>query len=90
MGLKVSTVSGSTTLDASHNVVLASGTITINLPDASGIAGRVYTIKNTGSGTVTIDPSGSQTIDGAATLPLPQYQYRMIVSDGSNWAIIGQ
>jgi len=40
---------------------------------------------------VTIDPNGAETIDGAASFALSsQYDYALIVSDGSNWHIISK
>ena len=69
---------------------------TATLPDATTCAGRVYVIYhyNTGmlgSRYVTIDPNGSQTINGLTTFSL-QYTYDfssvMIQSNGSNWIII--
>ncbi len=80
------------------DVLLCSGSITITLFDAGGKtdanglqqnAGRRITVKNTGVGTITIDPAGSQTIDGASTKTLPtQYDVVELVSDGSNWFVI--
>lgn len=66
---------------------------TIALPSAVGIAGREYRIKKvsaTGGGrTVTIDPNGAETVDGAATFDLvSQYESITIVSDGANWFIV--
>lgn len=69
-----------------------SGAITINLPTASGISGRIYTIKKVDSSgnAVTVDPNGSETIDGAATYSLAtQWKYVTIQSDGTNWIVIG-
>jgi len=53
----------------------ASGNVTLNLPAASG-SGRVLTFKDTGaSGTCTVAPNGSDTIDGASSLVVStQYQ----------------
>ncbi|SDD23571.1 hypothetical protein [Williamwhitmania taraxaci] len=68
--------------------IIASGTIT--LPTATTIAGRNYTIKNTSTGNVIVATTNSQTIDGAATYTLSaQYKYVTVISDGSNWLIIG-
>ncbi len=39
---------------------------------------------NDGSGTITIDPAGSETINGAATLALLPNQYALVFSDGTN------
>jgi hypothetical protein len=69
---------------------------TATLPDATTCAGRIYVIYhyNTGelgSRYVTIDPNGSQTINGLTIFSL-QYTYDfssvMIQSNGSNWIII--
>jgi hypothetical protein len=68
-----------------------SGSITINLPDAIGITGRVYVIKKiSGAGNnVVIDASGTETIDGSLTNTIVvQYACIMIQSDGANWIII--
>lgn len=69
-------------------VYLASGTINVTMPTAVGNTAR-YTIKNVGAGTVTIDTTGVETIDGSLTAPLPvQYTSLDLVSDGTNWNII--
>ncbi len=66
------------------------GDFTISLPEAGNVEGKVLVLKNVGaSGTLTIDPSGSETIDGASTHGLAgQYDSIMIQSDGSNWHIL--
>ncbi len=67
------------------------GTITINLPTAVGITGRIYNIKKTDSSTnaVTIDGSGTETIDGAATATISfQYDSYTVQSNGTNWVIV--
>ena len=63
-----------------------SGNITVNLP--TSVDGKHYFIKNTGTGTLTIDGNSSETIDGALTQTLTQYESLHIVGDGSNWWII--
>lgn len=68
-----------------------SGDITITLPTAVGISGKVFNIKKTNSNanSVTIDANASQTIDGDLTqIITSQYDSVTIVSDGSNWHII--
>lgn len=73
--------------------------VTVNLPTASGKAGKEYIIKTTGvSGGIgldsylTIDPYLSETIDGDTTIVLnAKYSnFRHIVSDGTNWLLIGR
>ena len=62
-----------------------SGTFSINLPTAVGITGKVYIIKNSGSGLITIDPNGSQTIDGVTTYTMGGAESVQVISTGSNW-----
>lgn len=63
-----------------------SGNSTCNLPAAASVVGRTYLISKIGSNTATIDPNGSETIDGAATYtvttPVTIYAY------GGNWWIL--
>jgi hypothetical protein len=64
-------------------------TITITLPTAVGNSGRIHTIKNSGTGVITIATTSSQTIDGAATQSLlTQYSKITVQSTGANWIII--
>jgi hypothetical protein len=89
IAFKTSSISANTTLDGTYTHVFASGTITITLPTAVGISGRTYWIKRTGTGTITINTTSSQTIDGAASLSITaQYDSYTLVSDGSNWFIV--
>ena len=87
--LVVTSISSLYTAGADDNVILCDGTFTVTLPTAVGITGKEYNIKNIGSGTVTIDGDGSETIDEATTLDITvQYDSKRVVSDGSNWFII--
>jgi len=68
-----------------------SAAFTLTLPTAVGITGRVLTIKKIDStlNQVTIDGSGSETIDGALNKKLStQYESMKIVSNGTNWIIL--
>ena len=74
---------------------------TFTLPTAAGKTGRIYIIKNLGSGMLTVDTTSSQTIDGAtsyvlrggwtgAEAPAEQCNQTLIVqSNSTNWAILG-
>jgi len=92
----VKSVTANYTATASDRVILCDATsnsITVSLPSASGITGRVYTIKKVDSSTntVTVDPAGTETIDGASTYSLSsQWDFVTIVSDGSNWVIVAK
>ena len=72
-------------------LVNAAGLVTITLPTAVGVAGKIYTVKkidNTAYAT-TIATTSSQTIDGLTTYTLSnQYGGVNVQSDGSNWYII--
>lgn len=77
------------TLDATHHVVdCTANTFTVTLPTAASIAGREYTIKNSGTGVITIACNGAETIDGATTQTLGQYDSITVVSNNTNWIII--
>jgi hypothetical protein len=69
-------------------VYLASGTITLTLPTAVASSGD-YTIKNVGTGVVTVNTTSSQTIDGGLTAVIGrQYDSIDLVSDNANWNIV--
>ena len=82
-------ITSSATLEADDELVLCNGTFTVTLPLVASLLGKVYTIKNTGSGAITIDGNNSETIDGQATASLSnQYDFITIVSDKSSWHIV--
>jgi len=89
----VTTVTGNTTLGATHTSVLADatvGAITITLPTAVGISGSLYMIKkiDSSANAVTVDANGSQTIDGILTEVLQrQWDKVSVQSNGANWLI---
>jgi hypothetical protein len=96
MAMSVTTKTANATVAAIDFTVLCNNTtgpITITLPTAVGIGGRMYIIKkNSPAGNnVTIVCNGAQTIDGNATYSLvPQYSSLFVQSDGVNWDIIAQ
>ena len=60
-----------TTTTAEHNQVIeCTGTITIDLLNPTGNAGYQTTVKNAGSGTITLEVDGGANIDGAASTTL--------------------
>lgn len=67
-----------------------SGVVTCNMPtSASAGNGFFINISNQGTGTVTIDPSGVETIDGATTKDLAPGESLTAVCSGTAWASIG-
>lgn len=83
-----------TLTDADHTVEVTSGTHTQTLPTAVGIAGRIYAITNSGSGTVTVGTTSSQTFVNVTatptTLSLTQFKFVQVQSNGTNWLVISQ
>lgn len=66
-----------------------SGTFTITLPTAVSITGRIYVIVNSGTGTITLATTSSQTISGSTTKTLNvQYSSYVVMSNGANWVIL--
>ena len=87
----VTTITANTTLDASHHFVRCNntGAITVTLPAAAGISGRVYQIKRVNTGVVTVDGNASETIDGATMVTITnQYDSYSLISNGTSWDII--
>lgn len=77
------------TLTENDEVVLCSGTFTITLPTAVGKTGKKYYVKNIGTGSITIDPNGTETIDSNSTIIIRTRNAALaIVSDNANWRII--
>ncbi len=63
-----------------------SGNYTATLPNAAGIQGQQFVIKNSGTGIITV--TGNETIDGNLSIGLNQYDSLTVVSNGENYLII--
>jgi hypothetical protein len=67
--------------------------VSVHLPSAAGITGRAYTIKKTDAtpNSVVVGAGFPDKIDGLTQQNLlSQWEYITVVSDGSNWLIIGR
>lgn len=72
-----------------ETVNCTSGTFTVTLPTAVGIQGTIFTLVNSGTGRITLDPNGTETINGSLTILIKkQYVSRTVQSDGTNWVVI--
>lgn len=78
------------TIDNTDCVVnCTSGTFTVTLPTAVGLTGQYFIIKNSGTGSITVDGNGAETIDGLSTKILAiQHESIIVVSNGANWIIV--
>ena len=76
--------------DHTIRVDTTSGNVTISLPAAASSVGRIFYIKKVAAAnTVTIDPSGSETIDGSSTATLSSnYEHTVVQSNGSSWDVL--
>lgn len=66
----------------------ASGTLTL-LAVATATNGYYVLVRNGGSGQLTLDPTGSETINGTATLVLQPGDSVIVVCSGAAWYTIG-
>lgn len=64
------------------------GTLTLPTAVAAG-NGWFVQVRNAGQGDLTIDPSGSETINGGSTLLLQPGDSACVISDGTEWFTVG-
>jgi hypothetical protein len=94
VSVAVTSTAANLTLDNTNYIVIGTNgaTITLTLPDAITNAGRMYIIKSAGAGDITLDATpNAQSIDGLATYTIAGGGNisKTIVSDGTNWYVIG-
>lgn len=87
--LTISNKTGAYTVVSGDNGTIincTSGTFTVSLTAAASLgSGFNCWVWNTGTGTITIDPNGAETIDGVSTLTLRKGEGSQIVCNGTNW-----
>lgn len=68
-------------------IVTGAGGNTVTLPAVASLPiGKKITIKNSTAGNVTVNPDGSETIDGALTaVSFTQYESFTLLNDGTEW-----
>ena len=74
------------------NLLLFTGTAaaTLAMPAAATVPpGAGYLVQNAGTAILTLDPSGAETIDGAALVAVPPGASLEVVRVGANWVRIG-
>lgn len=84
-------VSANYTLSGTESTIncVSAANYTIQLHTSIGYTGRIYNIKNTNTGTITVSAYQTETIDGGNTLQLTkQYESITLQSTGTGWIIL--
>ena len=77
-----------TMTDDDYQIECTANSFTITLLTAVGREGREISIKNTGTGTITIDGAGAETIDDELTQEITQWDNIVIKSNNVGWIIV--
>jgi hypothetical protein len=87
----ISTNTTLTTANRAQLQVWTGGTGTISLPSAASAGeGFFFAVANNGSGTLTIQPNGSDQIDGGASSIYQPTQSAFIIDSGTAWYSVGK
>ena len=87
-GASVNAISTNTVINVTYanSVNICTGSPTLSLlTNASAGEGFYFSVKNQGSGVVTLDPDGGETIDGQSTKSIGPNQSALIISNGTQW-----
>lgn len=76
-----------TALSTDSFILCTSNSFTITLPSPSSLENKIYNIKNSGSGIVTVATTGSEKIDGEDTQQIHQDESLTLITDSTNWYI---
>jgi hypothetical protein len=74
--------------DGDYLIECTANSFSVTLPTAVGIRNKSYEIKNSGSGTITLDTTASQTIDGELSLEIFEQENITVISNNVNWLIL--
>jgi hypothetical protein len=74
-----------------NGIINCNGSFTLSLPAAAVVgSGFQFRIRNNGALTVTIDPAGTETINGLASIKCCAKEQFTVVCDGASWFTIGR
>jgi len=78
------------TADRASTYVWTGGLGTFNLPSAIVVGnGWFFNVRNGGTGDLTLDPAGGETINGSVSIVLSPNDSAVIATDGTSWYTIG-
>ena len=78
------------TTDLASTYLWTGGLGTFNLPSAITAGnGWFFNVRNSGTGDLTLDPAGGETINGSASIVLSPNDSAVIATDGTSWYTIG-
>jgi len=90
---QVVSIASTETLDAAYRakmVVSTGGALTINLASATVLGNDFFVyLRNAGTGTVTIDPNGTETIDAQASMSMQPGESLILFCSGAQWYSVG-
>jgi hypothetical protein len=75
-------------LQSDYTIECTANTFTVTLPTAVGLQGKVYNVKNSGAGVITLAADGAELIDGLGTQPIPAGSSVAVQSNNVGWIII--
>lgn len=76
--------------DRAKMFIWSGGAGTLTLPAAATVGGDWYCqVRNAGSGAITIDPPGGETLDGGSNLSMDPGTSAFIVTDGTDYYTLG-
>lgn len=99
--LSIGTTLGDSTVDITTNTVLTqathcnaqlnvTNTVTLTLPAVASVANNcIFTMRNAGTGVVTLDGDGSETINGTTTITFTPGTGATVIAGSTAWSSIG-
>lgn len=71
-------------------IINCDGTFTLAFTAAATLGSFAFAVRNSGTGTITLDPDLAETIDGVATVPLAAGESCIVVCNGTAFYTVGK
>ena len=76
--------------DRAHVLNVVAGSLALTLPAAAGLSAGFYVLlRNSSSGSLTIQPDGGELIDGASSKTLAPQESLILIDSGTGWVTVG-